>query len=321
MHTPLLSICIPTYNRAEDLNNCLASIASQVTENPSLNDQLEVVISDNASTDHTQQIVDDYRATFSNLTYVRNDENMGFDKNTLRAVRAASGTYAWYLGDDDMIVHGALSFVVTLLQSGRYDVGGFASEPLAAPTQYQTPTMYTLKDVVSERDANTYYFNGYCQGGLSVLLFNRAQWLEAVDEHSYIEHWLYYETVLKVLGRSTRESFFVTKITIVTGQDCRWAENGDELFTYINSNILLQKMQSWNFDPTRIDAELYHNAKKLPLIMLRAKGHGLPFRLQYLAYVWRHMAYTGLPRLLLASIFFFIPNPLVRLARAVRKGS
>lgn len=50
---PLLSICIPTYNRAEILDKTLFLLFS----NPDFNvDEIEVVVSDNCSTDHTKQL-------------------------------------------------------------------------------------------------------------------------------------------------------------------------------------------------------------------------------------------------------------------------
>ena len=51
-----LSICIPTHNRAEFLPATLESIAAQWT------DDIEIAVSDNASTDHTAAIVESYRA-------------------------------------------------------------------------------------------------------------------------------------------------------------------------------------------------------------------------------------------------------------------
>lgn len=60
---PLLSIVIPTYNRAHHLNNNLHSIYTQICDD----DLVEVVISDNASPDQTQQIGERYVSLFSSV--------------------------------------------------------------------------------------------------------------------------------------------------------------------------------------------------------------------------------------------------------------
>ena len=99
-HPPLLSICIPTYNREQYLDETLASIINQLK--PDNVGNVEICISDNASTDNTAQIVAKYKANPSiNLVYSRNEKNLGADANYLKAVEIASGTYCWLLGSDD----------------------------------------------------------------------------------------------------------------------------------------------------------------------------------------------------------------------------
>ncbi len=66
-----LSICIPTYNRKECLSQCLESIIKQSVFN-----DIEIIISDNASTDGTFDIIKEYCDKFSNISYFRNSENI-----------------------------------------------------------------------------------------------------------------------------------------------------------------------------------------------------------------------------------------------------
>lgn len=74
---PLLSICIPTYNRSAYLKKSLDSIISQ---NEFLDGTVEVVISDNASTDDTKEVVESYLNKYNNIYYSKNEENVR-DKN------------------------------------------------------------------------------------------------------------------------------------------------------------------------------------------------------------------------------------------------
>lgn len=109
-----LSICIPTYNRAAFLGQALDSIIAQAT------DEVEIVISDNASTDDTEALVRDYQARFPRLRYHRNPENLGADRNFLKVVEIAQGEYGWLLGSDDALAEGAVATVLSRL--GRADV-------------------------------------------------------------------------------------------------------------------------------------------------------------------------------------------------------
>jgi glycosyltransferase involved in cell wall biosynthesis len=108
---PLLSICIPTYNRADLLDYCLTNLAP-------LKDwgrPVEVVISDNGSTDRTQDIIDAHRTQIPALRSYRFPDNQGPAPNWLNALRKADGEFVTYLADDDsIIIEGLLHHVETL---------------------------------------------------------------------------------------------------------------------------------------------------------------------------------------------------------------
>lgn len=106
-----LSICIPTYNRAAFLGEALDSVIRQAT------DEVEIVISDNASTDHTEALVRDYQSRFPRIRYHRNPENLGADRNFLKVVEIAQGEYCWLLGSDDALVDGAIETLLSRLGS------------------------------------------------------------------------------------------------------------------------------------------------------------------------------------------------------------
>ena len=75
---PLLSICIPTYNRAEFLKDALDSILRQINENNK--DKVEICISDNASEDNTEELVEEYQKKSPiPIIYHKNEKNMGAD--------------------------------------------------------------------------------------------------------------------------------------------------------------------------------------------------------------------------------------------------
>ncbi len=90
---PLVSLCIPTYNSARYLKQCLNSITSQTYSN------LEIIFSDNASTDETRSIIKDYEA-IGNAT-VHNSYNIGAGANFNKLINQAKGDYiAIYHADD-----------------------------------------------------------------------------------------------------------------------------------------------------------------------------------------------------------------------------
>jgi len=115
---PLLTIAIPTYNRAKYLGQLLSAIARQLKpEMP-----VQVLVSDNASTDETQPLVHRFIQTGLALTYLRNDENKGPDANIFQCFSQASGTWVWIVGDDDIIVDGGIARVLEYLRSGTFSM-------------------------------------------------------------------------------------------------------------------------------------------------------------------------------------------------------
>jgi glycosyltransferase involved in cell wall biosynthesis len=318
MKNPILSICIPTYNRAHYLENALDSILCQLQEDPELSSLVEVVVSDNASPDNTKALVERYQPLIPLLTYSRNAENVGPDRNVLRAVECATGIYGWYLGDDDTIVNGALRAIVEICRDQTFDIGGVNIEELTETSDWRKHRVYTPDDIIKTTDPNEYYLKGYCRGVLSALIFRREPWLQVVRREDIIETCLYYETVLAVLGRSNRQ-FFVQKPMIMAGSECRWAENGGELLTYINFNLTHRRMLEYGFDVERTETELRRSERQLILFLLRAKGRGLPLTFKNLLFIWKNVRQAGLARLVLSSLIFFIPNPVIRFIRDSRK--
>jgi len=107
-----LSVCIPTHNRGALIGRTLDSILSQV------NESIEVVVVDGASTDDTCEVVASFQKRFANLTYYRGIENMGVDRDMAKAVELARGEYCWLMSSDDLVRPGAISRMLNEIEFG-----------------------------------------------------------------------------------------------------------------------------------------------------------------------------------------------------------
>lgn len=90
----ILSICIPTYNRAYYLNQILEIMCPICLENAVL-----IYISDNASTDNTKEIVEKYVQQYSVVYYHRHDTNIGPDDNFEYVLKMPDSKYRWLMSD------------------------------------------------------------------------------------------------------------------------------------------------------------------------------------------------------------------------------
>ncbi len=118
MSAELLSVCIPTRNRAKYLKELLSSYARQMHEAKLTADQVTFYISDNASDDDTPQVCQDFAKKVPGLHYSRNAKNLGGDNNILYVRSMGRGKYIWVIGDDELLADGALINLVSLLRQG-----------------------------------------------------------------------------------------------------------------------------------------------------------------------------------------------------------
>lgn len=109
---PLLTIGIPTFNRCAKALRQLQVVLAGCRE---LRDLVEVIISDNASTDRTW---DELHALpyEANLRLHRNGVNEGLVGNLRTLIGLATGRYIWLIGDDDRLLPGAIDEVITVLR-------------------------------------------------------------------------------------------------------------------------------------------------------------------------------------------------------------
>jgi glycosyltransferase involved in cell wall biosynthesis len=91
----LVSIGLPVRNAGSRVADVVRSVLAQDHAN------LELVISDNASTDDTEQVCRELARSDPRIAYHRQPENIGLMNNFVYAMRAANGTFFRWIGDDD----------------------------------------------------------------------------------------------------------------------------------------------------------------------------------------------------------------------------
>jgi glycosyltransferase involved in cell wall biosynthesis len=104
---PRVTVAIPTYNRADYLVEALESVLAQTFTD------FVVVVSDNASTDNTREVVERYDDP--RIVYRRHDVNQGWIANFNSSLAGAGTDYAMFLCDDDLLRPGALAHAVEIL--------------------------------------------------------------------------------------------------------------------------------------------------------------------------------------------------------------
>lgn len=161
----LISICIPTYNRASYLDICLQSILHYKGDN------IEVLIQDNDSPDNTSDVVQKYDD--KRFHYEKNDTNIGPLKNIWKLFHKARGEYVFCLTDDDYFLPGAIQKLVDFI--GATSPICFKTSLIMLLEKSKDAKYYKVKDDTQE----AIFFNAHIFTGLC---FKREMLLKKVNE-------------------------------------------------------------------------------------------------------------------------------------------
>ena len=100
----IFSILLPTRNGGKYLKNCILSVLEQNY------DDYELIISDNANNDETQEIINSFLPN-NKLIYLRQDTVLSVSDNWTKTLQKSNGDYILMLGDDDFLLNGTLEIL------------------------------------------------------------------------------------------------------------------------------------------------------------------------------------------------------------------
>lgn len=317
-----LSICIPTYNRGPFIGELLDSILAQ----RDYNCEIEVVISDNASTDQTSDVIASYRDRLP-LVYYRATENMGADRNFLKVVELASGEFCWLMGSDDILEPGSISEISYVLEKNR-NIAGLSVN--------RNAYNYTIKDRIFERPVAggllpnsqllsgqdvVFHKLGEYFGYLSGQIINRNLWNKIVKDYDITPYFNAYIHIY-IIGEMLKYNpswFYISKPCV------GWRSDNDSFLSHgefkrMRIDVVgYEKISRGLFG---IDSPTYHHVNStvasvhVRYAILGAKLKGLPssFYRQAIPLLfhnyWRYPAFW-----LRTAPLLLIPTSLMRIAR------
>ena len=114
---PLLTILITTFNRATVLDVLLELLRSYQQRGL----DFKVLVSDDCSSDNTEEICSKWRPKMQGLSYIRTNSNSGMDNNFKNAYENFDTEYCWLLGDTRHISYEGLRSILEILSEKKYD--------------------------------------------------------------------------------------------------------------------------------------------------------------------------------------------------------
>lgn len=111
MTTPLVSVLITVFNRERYLAAAVESVLTQTMQD------FEIIIVDDASTDGSAKIAEDFSAREARVRFARNEQNLGDYPNRMRAAHEARGRYSKYVDSDDLLYRHSLAIMTEAMEA------------------------------------------------------------------------------------------------------------------------------------------------------------------------------------------------------------
>lgn len=183
-----ISICIPQYNRIQFLLLSLERIAKQTYH------EIEIVISDDCSTDDTEQKITalqkDYRYP---IIYSKNELNCGYDRNYRRSIEMASGDYCLLIGNDDTLYNvDTATYLVDFLERNNLPEIGFCNyveynnPGVVIQRAFQTGVLGSGNDVAMKNYSNFSFVGGIIYKRDAFMKYNTDKFDGSVFAQMYL---------------------------------------------------------------------------------------------------------------------------------------
>ena len=153
---PLFSIIVPVYNTEKYISKCLDSLINQTFKD------IEIIVVNDASTDNSKKIIEDYIKIDNRIIYIEHKEN----KNLLLARKtgntASSGKYITYVDSDDELDITACEKVYNIIKEKDYDIIYFGTKVISdrdtkdmqwslLTNRYNINTDYLINEAINRR--------------------------------------------------------------------------------------------------------------------------------------------------------------------------
>jgi glycosyltransferase involved in cell wall biosynthesis len=232
----MIEILIPTYNRERDLVENILCL-DKLVENEELQGKFRLLVSNNASTDNTEQELESIKSKISlEIVVYKQDYNIGLEKNAVFTLENATADYVMFLGDDDYLPEGYLSKVSDIANKNEIGViiprfVGLYSDGTIKEGRQDSSMREKRAGFMSVLDLSEYGHQ------LSGLVFKREGVLEAYlsdAKNRNIYLFIFFITYGLLRYRSVYLPQFAIKVTQGNSKD--WSYDDSGLLTEIYKN-------------------------------------------------------------------------------------
>lgn len=309
MENKKLTVAIPTFNGERSIKKALSSIIDNISNV----EDLSIIVVDNDSEDSTAEVVKNFITENSHIdiTYYKNETNIGYDRNVDMCVQKSKTDYIWFLSDDDIIVNMGLDKVIDVISDSKpdYILANFENE------------IYISNSIQKNLTGDQFFTETRFKCGLiSSNVVRRQTWLD-LDMKRYFDClWIHFAYAVEALSSNRNGSGAIIGEYIIKDDGIpRWGSGG----SFINTGMLLldifTKLKPLSY--SRKVQILGNNVilKGYTMKLLIAKKNGFNWNFKFIKKLYKYSDnkfafwFSRLPVLL-------VPNILVRTSVNLLKG-
>ena len=306
---PILSICIPTYNRLPYLKELLEKLVPQLTDN------VEVLVSDNYSDDGTWE----YLLSLDSIKKHRNEKNLGLGLNFQSALQMSNSIYAWILSDDDLP---SVNLIANIFEAitlyNQPPIIYLRTYPMQQNSEGYNPNIFT--------DWEIYSFEEFLKEiGIWFTFASSIVVRKDCIDFNFVEKWI--DKLLNPAAITLTAALYEKKVilskepVLAARGNNSGGYDGITVFTK-NVNLLLNEFSNI-ISKSTIKKICEESLLVIPYILSQNKNRSYNFSfsslLNLIQYGWRYKAFYTviIPALIVEKLFFF--NMISKLTRTLTK--
>lgn len=219
LEKPLVSIVIPTYNRAELVTQTIDSVVQQSYPN------LEIIIVDDGSTDDTENTIQNIKD--SRIRYIKHPQNLGGATARNTGIEAATGGYTCFLDSDDLWLPNKIELQLAFIQQfpDSEKIVTYTQRKISNPHKevYKNRSKVTQKpntDIKYSKNLADYLF---CDDGdmQTSTLMMKSAFAKAVKFRSELKKHQDWDFCLRLEARGAIFAFLPQTLTIYQNHSCQ----------------------------------------------------------------------------------------------------
>lgn len=278
----LITLALPVYNGEKCIGSSLQSIKDALSLlSHTQRDKIEIIVSDNQSTDATQVVVEKFTKKLLNLTYLCNETNVGYDGNIDLLVQRSHAQYVWFVGCGEKIKKDALVRLIDKLDNDEiytnilldFDVYEELQEKITGERGFN------FKNDILINTKNDFSKNKYGPA-VSSNIINKDKWLRVMHEPLVVDGWCHIERILSMIALENDSNTLLLPqpyFTLYREKDGWWTKPNSYLLLLLLLHIdVIDSMFKKGFD-SKIVKQLKYKQMRTALIgaVLQSKHYGL----------------------------------------------